>query len=94
MWALAEGENGELWVGTWGGGLFRFADGRFVQFSKPQGLANDVVRAISVARDGSLWIATENGLSHMRNGHLRNYTVADGLSSNRDQNNLVLHYLC
>jgi signal transduction histidine kinase/ligand-binding sensor domain-containing protein len=83
VWALAEDQNNNLWVGTWGGGLFRFADGHFTQLSKPQGLAGDVVRGIQVARDGSLWIALEGGVSHIRNGQLRNYSLADGLSNNR-----------
>jgi len=49
----------------------------------PQGLPDSVVRAITVAHDGSLWIATGNGLSHMVNGQFHNYTTADGLYSNR-----------
>jgi ligand-binding sensor domain-containing protein len=83
VWALAEGKRGELWVGTWGGGLFRFADGHFAQFGSRQGLAGDVVRAITTANDGSLWIATDGGLSHMMNGQFHNYSITDGLSSNR-----------
>ena len=83
VWALAEGKRGELWVGTWFGGLFRFADGHFAQFGSRQGLADDIVRAITTASDGSLWIATEGGLSHMMNGQFRNYTTTGGLSSNR-----------
>jgi ligand-binding sensor domain-containing protein len=83
VWSLAEGKGGELWVGTWGSGLFRFADGHFIQFGPRQGLAGEVVRAITTASDGSLWIATEAGLSHMINGQFRNYTISDGLSSNR-----------
>jgi signal transduction histidine kinase/ligand-binding sensor domain-containing protein len=83
VWALAEDHDNNLWVGTWGGGLFRFAGGHFTQLSKPQGLAGDVVRGIQVARDGSLWIAAEGGVSHILNGQLRNYSLADGLSSNR-----------
>lgn len=41
------------------------------------------MRAITIAHDGSLWIATEGGLSHMVNGQFHNYTTVDGLSSNR-----------
>jgi len=34
------------------------------------------------ARDGSVWLATREAVSRMRNGHVRNYTTADGLASN------------
>jgi ligand-binding sensor domain-containing protein len=37
VWALAGGKRGELWVGTWGGVLFRFAAGQFAQFGSRQG---------------------------------------------------------
>ena len=39
------------------------------------------MRAIAAAPDGSLWIATEDGLSHMLKGRFRNYSTADRLSS-------------
>ena len=83
VWSLAEDPNGNLWIGTFGGGLFRFRDGHFLQYSVAQGLASKVVLEITVAHDGSLWMATPEGVSHMLNGRFRNYTVADGLSSNK-----------
>ena len=39
------------------------------------------MRGIQAAKDGSLWIATDGGVSHMVNGSFRNYTVKEGLSS-------------
>src|SRR5216684_3532023 len=83
VWALAEDQNRDLWIGTYGGGLFRFRDGHFGQYSMEQGLVSKVVLQIAVAHDGSLWIATPDGVSHMQNGHFQNYTVAEGLSSNQ-----------
>jgi signal transduction histidine kinase/ligand-binding sensor domain-containing protein len=83
VWSLAEDQSRNLWIGTYGGGLFRFRDGRFVQYSLEQGLPSQVVLQVIVARDGSLWMATPNGVSHMQNDRFRNYTVADGLSSNQ-----------
>jgi signal transduction histidine kinase/ligand-binding sensor domain-containing protein len=83
VWSLAEDQKQNLWIGTYGGGLFRFRDERFVQYSLEQGLPSNVVLQVLVARDGSLWMATLNGVSHMQNGRFRNYTVADGLSSNQ-----------
>jgi signal transduction histidine kinase/ligand-binding sensor domain-containing protein len=82
VWALAEDQNRDLWIGTYGGGLFRFRDGHFGQYSMEQGLVSKVVLQIAVAHDGSLWIATPDGVSHMKNGHFQSYTVAEGLSSN------------
>jgi len=82
VWSLAEDQHRDLWIGTYGGGLFRFRNGRFVQFSLKQGLVSEIALQVVVVRDGSLWIATPDGVSHMQNGQFRNYTTADGLSSN------------
>jgi len=79
--ALAEDANHDLWIGTFGGGVFHSRNGSFTQYSKPQGLA-DIVIAILPVRDGSLWLATNRGVSRLHNGQFRNYTVADGLSAN------------
>ncbi|HEX3660145.1 MAG TPA: two-component regulator propeller domain-containing protein [Acidobacteriaceae bacterium] len=83
VWSLAEDPNGNIWIGTYGGGLFRFRDGHFAQYLPAQGLVSKVVLQVTVAHDGSLWMATPDGISHMRNGRFRNYTAADGLSSNK-----------
>jgi signal transduction histidine kinase/ligand-binding sensor domain-containing protein len=74
VWALAEDANDDLWIGTWGGGAFRFHEGRFTQV-----LAGEV-RSIVAARDGSVWFGTQNGVARLKDGRIRNYTTADGLS--------------
>jgi signal transduction histidine kinase/ligand-binding sensor domain-containing protein len=83
VWALAEDPKHDLWIGTYGGGAFRMHDGKFVEYSKEQGLPDRIVTQIVTAHDGSLWFATPEGLSHLQDGHFRNYTIADGLSSNQ-----------
>jgi signal transduction histidine kinase/ligand-binding sensor domain-containing protein len=83
VFALAEDSKNNVWIGSYGGGLFRFRDEHFTQYSTAQGLGSQVVTQIAVARDDSLWMATPDGVSHMQNGHIRNYTIADGLSSNQ-----------
>lgn len=82
VWSLAEDGKQNLWIGTWGGGLYRYRDGHFTQYLK--GLPSDAVLSIVAVHDGSLWIATTEGLSHMLAGGIfHNYTTADGLSSDR-----------
>jgi signal transduction histidine kinase/ligand-binding sensor domain-containing protein len=83
VWSLAEDRNSNLWIATYGGGLFRLRDGHFAQYSLEQGLPSSVALQVIVAHDDSVWIATPDGISHMQNGHFRNYTIADGLSSNQ-----------
>lgn len=76
---LAEADGG-LWIGTAAGGLARWDGERIrVEASRASGLAGDQVRAILRASDGALWVGTTLGLSELRDGAIRNWTVAEGL---------------
>ncbi len=82
VWNLLEDSEGTLWIGTRGGGLVRYRDGRFDTLSKEDGLTSDSVQALWQGRDGGLWIGTRGGgLNRYKDGVIRAYTAADGLSS-------------
>jgi signal transduction histidine kinase/ligand-binding sensor domain-containing protein len=78
--AIAEGPNGQLWIGSRGGGLFRFADGRMEKvpfFNRP------VVMALHRDAEGVLWVGTlNNGLFRLQGDELRHWFIRDGLPSN------------
>jgi ligand-binding sensor domain-containing protein len=80
--SLAEDRNNDLFVGTYGSGLFRLHDGQLTQYLKAPDLPSDRVTGLLSARDGSLWIETPRALARLRDGQLRTYTSADGLSHN------------
>lgn len=63
--SLAEDHEGSLWIGTFANGLHRLRDGAFTTISAKEGLADNYVRSIIENGDGSLLIATANGLSKM-----------------------------
>jgi len=77
--ALAQGRDGELWVGTFGFGLNRFDASRGTaqrhrhRPGDSRSLRGDVVWAIHGQPDGTLWIATEAGLCTLdpRSGRFR-----------------------
>ncbi|MEM6841315.1 MAG: two-component regulator propeller domain-containing protein [Bacteroidota bacterium] len=86
--ALHESAAGELWVGTFGGGLNRLitnaeGEARFSTFNEKDGLANNVVKSILEDDSGDLWIATNRGLSRFNplEGQFKNYHISDGLQS-------------
>lgn len=72
--------HGALWIGTEGDGVFRSQAGRREQFTKRTGLVNDFVRALLEGRDGSVWIATDEGITRWRDGALTNYLEPQGLA--------------
>lgn len=83
---LEEDHNGNIWIGLYYGGLYCYnpATKKIIKtYTTQNGLSNDNVLGILEDEYQDLWISTINGLSRLntRQGTFRNYTVADGLSS-------------
>ena len=51
-----------LWIGTYDGGLKRFADGRFTAIRKKDGLFDEGVFAIVDDGDGRYWMSSNRGV--------------------------------
>ena len=75
--------QGQMWVGTDGDGLFRYADGAFTAFRTKDGLGGNQIRAIYSDREGALWVGTTAGLTRYRDGKFTNLTTRDGLANDR-----------
>lgn len=69
FFGLQETPDGTLWCGG-DNGLFRWRDGHFDRFTTAQGLADNYVRALTLARDGALVICTRLGYSFLRDGQI------------------------
>lgn len=72
--------QGALWVGTEGRGAYRLLGKRMIHYSTQEGLVNNFVRAFLQDQDGSVWIATDEGVSRWRKQGITNYRVSDGLA--------------
>src|SRR5262245_1163503 len=70
--ALCEDRSGALWIGTNGGGLSRYAGGRFTTYKSKDGLASEMVWALAAAEDGGVWVGTNGaGVIHAQDGNFR-----------------------
>ncbi|MCE5249387.1 T9SS type A sorting domain-containing protein [bacterium] len=78
--------NGDQWFGT-DKGVSRHQGHEtkkdWTTYSTEDGLADNVVKAISQDRDGVMWFGTINGVSRFDGTSWKTYTVADGLASNK-----------
>lgn len=87
--------SGSLWIGTYGGGLFRLKEGKFARITMRDGLFDNVASSILEDRDGNFWISGNRGiyrcswqeLNDFADGktktvHCVSYGVADGMSIN------------
>jgi signal transduction histidine kinase/ligand-binding sensor domain-containing protein len=76
---IAQTPDGYLWLGT-EFGLYRFDGVRAVRWQPPAGeqLPGNYIQSLLAARDGTLWIATTEGLASWKNSKLTNYPEVAG----------------
>ncbi|MGD0815851.1 MAG: two-component regulator propeller domain-containing protein [Verrucomicrobiota bacterium] len=61
--ALAEDQEGNLWVGTQDG-LSQFTDVKIPTFTKTEGIPAEVIVDVSASRRGGLWLASGQGFAY------------------------------
>jgi ligand-binding sensor domain-containing protein/two-component sensor histidine kinase len=83
LFALGQDRQGALWVGTGGGGLSRFAGGRFANLGAADGLPGDYVWSFHEDRSGSLWVGLEGGLVRLADGAFTVWGQRHGLPADQ-----------
>lgn len=63
--SLEEDEKGAIWAGTYGDGVFKFADDTLSWFNEDNGLKNDYTYAIGLDPKGYIWIGHREGFSRL-----------------------------
>jgi ligand-binding sensor domain-containing protein/signal transduction histidine kinase len=78
--SVMEDSKGQIWIGTFGNGLYRFGNDSLVHFTPEQGFVALRVFGMYAGRDGEVWIATESdGLFLFRDGKFVHFTPENGL---------------
>jgi ligand-binding sensor domain-containing protein/signal transduction histidine kinase len=73
--------DGNLWLGTAGGGVVRVRDGRLESWLLGETPSDDMVYALTEDREGNLWIGTQpGGLHRLRNSRFTTIEKRDGLT--------------
>ena len=69
--AMIADQSGDLWVGTWGGGLNQYNPEKdaFIRYQhdpdNPHSLSNNTVRTVYEDRAGTIWVGTMRGLNKL-----------------------------
>lgn len=71
--------EGNLWLGTNGDGVARYDGQSLDYFSTEEGFGGIAVRGIVQDDSGSIWFATDAGVTRYTDNRFTNYTEADGL---------------
>ncbi|CAG0124978.1 hypothetical protein RHDC2_00826 [Rhodocyclaceae bacterium] len=77
--SLVVDHNGQVWAGTWGGGVSRYDGKRWTNYSTAEGLPGDHVFMLHEDANQQLWIGTNKGLAMWQDGKFKVLTRADGL---------------
>ena len=81
--ALLEDPEGSLWLGTFGAGLERLHNGKFIPYGQAEGLPGNLAWTVAPSRDGSLWLGTDAGLTHYAHGKFEYLSPRLGLKDVR-----------
>jgi signal transduction histidine kinase/ligand-binding sensor domain-containing protein len=77
---IADQVRGGLWIGFFRGGITYVRDGRVrASYTAADGLGGGFVSSFRMDPDGTLWTATEGGLSRLKDGRLATLTKKNGL---------------
>jgi signal transduction histidine kinase/ligand-binding sensor domain-containing protein len=71
--------QGGVWLGFYKGGVTWFHEGQVRSYSQADGLGEGRVNDLRFDREGTLWAATEGGLSRLKNGRITTLTRKNGL---------------
>ena len=72
--------QGGIWLGFFLGGVAYYNEGQIRKsYTTAEGLTGGRVNDVRVDRDGTLWIATEGGISRLKNGRFITLTSRNGL---------------
>ena len=85
----SKNNKNELWIGTFGDGLYRcqMKEGRIINYdlySQNDGLPDNVIYSVLDGTDQSLWVSTDGGIAKINpdTRDVKIYDVSDGLLAN------------
>jgi PAS domain S-box-containing protein len=88
---LLRDRHGGLWIGTQAHGIVHSFEGKTFVFTQADGLTSDMVVALFEDREGTIWVATPNGLDQFRESPIGSLSVDAGLSSTTTTSILAAH---
>jgi len=77
---ILDPSKGGLWLGFRNGGVAYFNDGQVrASYAAVDGVGEGIVNGLQADRDGTVWAATEGGLSRVKNGRVATLNSRNGL---------------
>lgn len=84
--AMQKDSLGQLWIATYGEGVYCYRKGRLYQFGKEEGLVSEDIYDLVIDRTGMVWAANDGGICLLTwqkdKKQVRNFSTANGLPDN------------
>lgn len=80
--SIAVAADGDVWVGSWFGGLSRYQNGTWTTFSAGAGLPSVVIWDIATGGNGEVWVGTPQGAARWNGFSWTHFNTASGLPHN------------
>lgn len=81
--AILIDKKGNIWMGSWGGGVIMYDGKYFTSFTENEGLSNNHVYSILQDKKGNIWFGTYGGGVNMFDGNsFFHFTEKEGMSNN------------
>lgn len=73
-------KNSDLWLSTYGTGIWYYNNRSFVNYSRPDGLLSDYCYGLWVSPEGIVWVTHRNGISRIKpeTGQIRTFSNTEG----------------
>lgn len=80
---IIEDSEGNIFMGSDGGGLIKFTNEKFVSYTKSDSLISNTIMSITEDQNGALWFSSYgNGVCKLENNRFTYFTEEDGLGNN------------
>jgi hypothetical protein len=80
--AVINDRSGNIWIGTYGGGVTRFDGRNFFHYTEDHGLSSNTILCLLEDSKGNIWIGTRNGAVKYDGHSFYIFTEKQGLSNN------------
>ena len=80
---LLQDHSGNIWLGTYGGGVSKYDGKYFTHFTEAEGLTDNTVFSIAQDKQENLWLGTQAGAARYDGRSFTRFTKKEGLSDNR-----------
>ncbi|MDX2071820.1 MAG: two-component regulator propeller domain-containing protein [Haliscomenobacter sp.] len=87
---MLKDQNGNLWIGTDGGGASKYDGQNFTHFTQKEGLSNNYISCLLEDKSGNLWFGTYGGgVSKYDGKNFTHFTEKEGLINNYVSSSLI-----